>query len=114
MVKGAKSETSFFEISKMCYTVLNHLLSADCLRKKRKRGGKTNVLRFLKFLWVAYMRAVALLNRDRHDRLYWSGIFGMAGAACLAVAFIELKLLALTSGLAFCYYGLRHKRIAGD
>ncbi|MDD2966602.1 MAG: hypothetical protein PHN64_03780 [Desulfovibrionaceae bacterium] len=50
------------------------------------------------------------LMQDDNDRKYWSGIFGMAGAACLAVAFIELSALALGTGIIFCLYGLRFNR----
>jgi len=50
------------------------------------------------------------LMRDDDDCKYWSGIFGMAGAACLAVAFIEPSALALGTDVVFCLYGLRFNR----
>lgn len=51
-----------------------------------------------------------LLMRDARDRQYWANIFGMAGAASLAVAFIEFNVVAFVFGIIFCIYGLRFHR----
>lgn len=51
-----------------------------------------------------------LLIRDKNDARYWAGIFGMTGAACLAVAFIEGSSLALYAGILCCLYGLKLNR----
>ena len=36
---------------------------------------------------------------------YWSNIFGMAGAACIAVAFMEGSLYSFGCGLFMAYIG---------
>lgn len=38
---------------------------------------------------------------------YWSNIFGMAGAACIAITFIDGNLLPLMWGMALSYAGYR-------
>ena len=61
--------------------------------------------------WLFYLaRLVGDLVRDDDDRKYWAGIFGMAGAASLAVASIEGNAIAFYSGVIFCLYGLKFNR----
>jgi hypothetical protein len=55
-------------------------------------------------------RCISGLMRDEDDRRYWSGVFGMTGAACLAVAFIEQNAYVLIVGMVCCIYGLRFHR----
>jgi len=43
-------------------------------------------------------------------RKYWSNVFAMAGAASLAVAFINGDPIAFYAGLGFCLYGLKLNR----
>ena len=62
-----------------------------------------------------FVRLVKALLRDKDDARYWAGIFGMTGAACLAVAFIEGSSLAFYAGIACSIYGLKlNRRGRGD
>lgn len=61
--------------------------------------------------WLHFLsRVIQDLLRDKEDAKYWSGIFGMTGSACLAVAFIEGSSVALYAGIACCLYGLKINR----
>ena len=61
--------------------------------------------------WLYFLgRVIQDLLRDKEDAKYWSGIFGMTGSACLAVAFIEGSSMALYAGIACCLYGLKINR----
>ena len=42
---------------------------------------------------------------------YWSNILAMAGAACIAVAFINGSVYVLLCGLAFSYAGYKLWRV---
>ncbi len=63
-----------------------------------------------KFLLLRLWEA---LLRDEADAKYWSGIFSMTGAACLAIAFIEANVIALYIGGTCCLYGLKFNRKGG-
>jgi hypothetical protein len=41
------------------------------------------------------------------DMKYWSNVLAMAGAACIAVAFIEGRLYVFSCGLFLAYAGYR-------
>ena len=58
--------------------------------------------------WLS--RSVAGLFRDKDDWKYWSNVFAMAGAASLAVAFIQGNGTAFVAGIIFCLYVLRFNR----
>ena len=61
--------------------------------------------------WPHYfMRSVKDLARDGNDRKYWSNVFAMAGAASLAVTFINGDPIAFYGGFGFCLYGLKLNR----
>jgi hypothetical protein len=61
--------------------------------------------------WLFYLsRCLAALSRDSDDWKYWANVFATAGAASLAVAFIQGDSAALIAGIAFCLYGLRFNR----
>ena len=61
--------------------------------------------------WLYYLhRQVQDLLRDEADARYWASVFAMAGAACLAVAFIETSSIALYAGIMCCLYGLKFNR----
>ena len=61
--------------------------------------------------WLRFFgRWISDLARDGKDWKYWSGVFSMAGAACLAVAFIQANPAALIVGCVFSIYGLRFRR----
>jgi hypothetical protein len=61
--------------------------------------------------WLFFFgRCISDLARDGKDWKYWSEVFSMAGAASLAVAFIEGNSIALFVVMAFCLYGLKFKR----
>ena len=65
--------------------------------------------------WLYYFdRVLKDLLKDKEDAKYWSGIFGMTGSACLAVAFIEGSSLAFYAGIACCVYGLKLNRRGKD
>ena len=64
--------------------------------------------------WLFYFgRRIQDLGRDGKDFKYWSSVFSMAGAACLAVAFIEGSSVSFFVGIIFCLYGLNFNRKAG-
>lgn len=42
---------------------------------------------------------------------YWANIFGMAGAACIAITFIEGHMLPLFWGLILAYVGFKMWRV---
>ena len=60
-----------------------------------------------KALFQWFVRKLKDEFRDQIDAAYWSGVFGTAGAACLAVAFMDQKMLAFIAGLISCFWGLR-------
>jgi ABC-type transporter Mla maintaining outer membrane lipid asymmetry permease subunit MlaE len=61
--------------------------------------------------WLSFIgRVIADLFRDKEDWHYWTNVFATAGAACLAVAFIEGNSIALIAGVFFCLYGLKVNR----
>ena len=52
--------------------------------------------------WLERLKTFCI---DKTDEVYWAGIFGMAGAASLAVAFFDFNLAALVFGIIFCMIG---------
>ena len=61
--------------------------------------------------WLFYFgRRISALAQSSGDWKYWSNVFAMAGAASLAVAFIQGDPIAFYVGLGFCLYGLRFSR----
>lgn len=61
--------------------------------------------------WLYYLKGIIQgLLKDKEDARYWAGVFGMAGAACLAVAFVEGSSSALYAGIFCCLYGLKLNR----
>lgn len=61
--------------------------------------------------WLHYfLRRVQDLLRDEADARYWANVSAMAGAACLAVAFIETSSSALYAGIICCLLGLKFHR----
>ena len=56
------------------------------------------------------LNQISSLGKSREDRRYWSAYCVMAGAACIAVAFVTIDILALISGVAFGLLGLKLDR----
>lgn len=48
--------------------------------------------------------------QDAQDAKYWGNVFAMTGVACVAVATLEIRPMALLAGAIFCMVGLRLDR----
>lgn len=59
---------------------------------------------------MSLLNRLSDLGKSPEDRRYWSAYCAMAGAACIAVAFVTVDILALISGVFFGLLGLKLDR----